>query len=54
MSRKKTAEWQPFETPPKDGTELIFGCPVKKGFRTPPPTSIFQRDNGGGPTQKMC
>ncbi len=24
MSRNKTAEWQPFETAPKDGTELIF------------------------------
>ena len=54
MSRNKTAEWQPFETAPKDGTELIFGFPARKGFRTPPPTSMLQRDNGGEAKPRMC
>ena len=30
MSRNKTAEWQPFETAPKDGTELIFWVSSQK------------------------
>lgn len=54
MSQSKTAVWQPFETAPKDGTELIFWISSQKGFRTQQPTSILQRDNGGGPTQKRC
>ena len=33
MSRNKTAEWQPFETAPKDGTELIFWVSSQKGFQ---------------------
>ena len=54
MRRKKTAEWQPFETAPMDGTELIFWVSSEKGFRTPPLTFILRMDNGGGPTQKTC
>jgi hypothetical protein len=33
MSQKQTAEWQPFETAPKDGTELIFWISSQKGFQ---------------------
>ena len=33
MSRKKIAEWQPLETAPKDGTELIFRVSSQKGFQ---------------------
>ena len=33
MSRNKTAEWQPFETAPKEGTELIFWVSSEKGFQ---------------------
>ena len=33
MRRNKTAEWQPFETAPKDGTELIFWVSSEKGFQ---------------------
>lgn len=33
MRRNKTAEWQPFETAPKDGTELIFWVSSQKGFQ---------------------
>ena len=33
MSRKKIAEWQPLETAPKDGTELIFWVSSQKGFQ---------------------
>ena len=33
MSRNKTAEWQSFETAPKDGTELIFWVSSQKGFQ---------------------
>ena len=32
MSRKKTTEWQPFETAPKGGTELIVLIFSQKGF----------------------
>jgi hypothetical protein len=33
MSRKKIAEWQPLETAPKDGTELIFWVSSQKRFQ---------------------
>ena len=33
MRRNKTAEWQPFETAPKDGSELIFWVSSQKGFQ---------------------
>ena len=33
MSRNKTAEWHPFETAPKGGTELIFWVSSQKGFQ---------------------
>ena len=33
MSQKERAEWQPFETAPKDGTELIFWVSSQKGFQ---------------------
>ncbi|TRZ98965.1 MAG: hypothetical protein D4R81_10030 [Nitrospiraceae bacterium] len=33
MSQKQTAEWQPFEMAPKDGTELIFWISSQKGFQ---------------------
>ena len=33
MSRNKIAEWQPLETAPKDGTELIFWVSSQKGFQ---------------------
>jgi hypothetical protein len=33
MSRNKTAEWHPFETAPKDGTELIVWVSSEKGFQ---------------------
>ena len=54
MSRNKTAAWQPFETAPKDVTELIFWVSSQKGFQDTTRTFILQRDNGGGPTQKTC
>ena len=52
MSRNKTAEWQSFETAPKDGTALILWISSQKGFQDI--TSILQMDNGGGPTQMKC
>ena len=33
MIQKETAEWQSFETAPKDGTELIFWISSQKGFQ---------------------
>ena len=33
MGRKKITEWHPFETAPKDGTELIFWVSSQKGFQ---------------------
>lgn len=33
MSRKKTAEWEPFKTAPEDGTELTFWISSQKGFQ---------------------
>ena len=33
MSQKEAAEWQSFETAPKDGTELIFWVSSQKGFQ---------------------
>lgn len=33
MSRNKTAAWHPFETAPKDGTELIVWVSSEKGFQ---------------------
>jgi hypothetical protein len=33
MSQKEAAEWQSFETAPKDGTALIFWISSQKGFQ---------------------
>jgi hypothetical protein len=33
MSQKERAEWQPFETAHKDGTELIFWISSQKWFQ---------------------
>ena len=52
MSQKEAAEWQSFETAPQDGTALILWIFSQKGFQDI--TSMLQRDNGGGPTQKTC